>query len=99
MRPSRYSAPSVRKGAADLAPPGGNYKLYLLWGRSSRWHQLKSTWFEMSSWDNRYEFRGRGLGHGIGLCQWGTYGRAIAGETYRTILASYFSGTEIGISR
>jgi stage II sporulation protein D len=72
------------------------YKLYLLWGRSTRWHQLKSTWFEISPWGNSFEFRGRGLGHGIGLCQWGAYGRAVQGFNYRDILAHYFSGTQIG---
>ena len=71
------------------------YKLYLLWGRSSRWHQLKSTCFEMSQWGDKFEFRGKGLGHGIGLCQWGTYGQAAKGFNYRDILAHYFNGTKI----
>src|ERR1035437_261369 len=62
-------------------------KFYLLWGRSHRWHQLKSTMFEISQWNDRIEFRGRGLGHGLGMCQWGAYGRAQKGLGYREILA------------
>ncbi len=29
-------------------------------------------------------FEGRGWGHGVGLCQWGARGRALAGQTYRS---------------
>ncbi len=38
---------------------------------------------------------GQGFGHGVGMCQWGAIGRARAGQDYRTILASYFPGTEL----
>jgi stage II sporulation protein D (peptidoglycan lytic transglycosylase) len=40
-------------------------------------------------------FDGRGAGHGAGLCQWGAAGAARAGDSYRTILAHYYPGTEI----
>lgn len=38
---------------------------------------------------------GAGWGHGVGMCQWGTVGRARAGQSYREILGHYFSGTRI----
>jgi len=38
---------------------------------------------------------GAGLGHGVGLCQWGARGMAIAGRTASDILASYFPGTDL----
>lgn len=38
---------------------------------------------------------GRGLGHGIGLSQWGAEARARAGETAAQILAFYYPGTAI----
>lgn len=38
---------------------------------------------------------GAGAGHGVGLCQWGTIGRARAGLGYSQILASYFPGTKL----
>ena len=36
---------------------------------------------------------GGGLGHGVGLCQWGARGMAIAGSSARAILAFYYPGT------
>ncbi len=43
----------------------------------------------------RVEAEGRGSGHGVGMCQWGAIGRARAGQDYRTILTSYYPGTEL----
>lgn len=41
-------------------------------------------------------FRGQGYGHGVGMCQWGAIGRSRAGQTFRTILATYYPGTTVG---
>ncbi|HYU27823.1 MAG TPA: SpoIID/LytB domain-containing protein [Gemmatimonadales bacterium] len=38
---------------------------------------------------------GAGLGHAVGMCQWGAIGRARAGQDYRSILTTYFPGTKI----
>lgn len=40
-------------------------------------------------------FTGRGWGHGLGLCQAGAYGMAVAGADYRKILTHYYAGVEI----
>jgi stage II sporulation protein D len=40
-------------------------------------------------------FTGRGWGHGVGLCQVGSYGMAQRGHTYREILLHYYSGVEL----
>jgi stage II sporulation protein D len=42
-------------------------------------------------------FRGRGYGHGIGMCQWGAIGRSRAGQSFHTILATYYPGTSLGV--
>jgi stage II sporulation protein D len=39
--------------------------------------------------------KGRGYGHGVGLCQWGAIARARAGEDFRTILKAYYPGADI----
>lgn len=39
---------------------------------------------------------GGGLGHGVGMCQWGARGMALAGHTARDVVSFYFPGTEIG---
>ncbi|MEO8277743.1 MAG: SpoIID/LytB domain-containing protein [Thermoanaerobaculia bacterium] len=42
-----------------------------------------------------WQFTGRGWGHGVGLCQVGSYGMARRGHDYRGILAHYYSGAEL----
>jgi SpoIID/LytB domain protein len=42
-----------------------------------------------------FVFLGRGWGHGVGLCQNGAYGMAIAGATYDAILRHYYTGVDI----
>jgi peptidoglycan hydrolase-like amidase len=42
-----------------------------------------------------FVFLGRGWGHGVGLCQNGAYGMALAGATYDAILRHYYSGIDI----
>jgi stage II sporulation protein D len=38
---------------------------------------------------------GRGWGHGVGMSQWGAFGLAQGGKTYRQILAHYYNGTHV----
>jgi stage II sporulation protein D len=40
-------------------------------------------------------FFGRGWGHGVGLCQVGAYGMALAGAGYEEILKKYYSGIDL----
>lgn len=43
-----------------------------------------------------HTFYGRGWGHGVGLCQTGTFGMALAGRSHAEILAAYYPGTALG---
>ena len=43
----------------------------------------------------RHVVRGAGWGHGIGMSQYGAYGYALEGATYRAILSHYYSGTSL----
>lgn len=55
--------------------------------------KLKSARFSVErSDDGIFTFRGRGNGHGVGLCQWGAKGMADAGYSYRQILGQYYPG-------
>jgi len=38
---------------------------------------------------------GRGYGHGIGMCQYGAIGRALAGQSCEHIIKAYYTGVEI----
>ncbi len=63
--------------------------------RAFGWNTLKSTWFDVQIKKRAYLFTGRGLGHGLGLCQYGAMEMARQGYSYREILQHYFPGTKI----
>jgi stage II sporulation protein D len=42
-----------------------------------------------------YIFNGSGWGHGVGMSQWGAYGMAKQGYSYREILNYYYSNVQI----
>jgi len=44
---------------------------------------------------DQFTFSGRGWGHGVGLCQVGAYGMAVAGAKYPDILKKYYTGVKI----
>jgi stage II sporulation protein D len=43
----------------------------------------------------QFKLTGKGLGHGVGLCQWGARGMAQYGFGYPEILKHYFQGTSL----
>src|SRR4051812_28371638 len=43
----------------------------------------------------RWVVKGGGWGHGVGLSQYGAYGLAQQGATYREILSHYYAGTQV----
>lgn len=58
-------------------------------------NKLRSTNFNVSiKWGNLI-FKGHGWGHGVGMCQWGAFGKAKAGMKADEILQSYYPGIEI----
>lgn len=69
-------------------------------GLAVRWTlDLPDTLFSMEKRGSgsaaSWVFRGRGLGHGVGLCQRGAFAMAQRGLTYREILTHYYSGVEL----
>lgn len=60
----------------------------------SRSH-LKSSAFSVSREGDRFIFRGKGWGHGVGLCQIGAAVMAAEGYDYIQILKHYYVGAEI----
>lgn len=57
--------------------------------------KIKSTHFVFDTHENRYHFFGRGHGHGVGLCQWGSRRWAKKGWSFRKILSHYYPRTRI----
>lgn len=65
-------------------------------GRVAGFAAIKSTAFDLSRTGNGYHFRGRGFGHGVGLCVIGAGHRAAGGATADQILNFYYPGLTIG---
>lgn len=97
--------PSGRVGTLDLETERGIFALrgndirYVL--RTPGGEILASTYFSVEpdyrrGTLSRVTLRGQGFGHGIGMCQWGAIGRARAGQSFRTILSTYYPGTSVG---
>jgi stage II sporulation protein D len=53
---------------------------------------LPSGWMTMTSGPDAARAVGRGWGHGVGMVQWGAYGKARRGLTASQILAFYYGG-------
>lgn len=56
---------------------------------------LKSSAFEIEKTPDGFVLKGRGWGHGVGLCQIGAAAMAAQGYDYRQILSHYYVGAEI----
>jgi stage II sporulation protein D len=92
----------VRKIALECA--GGRLLVtgewfHLVLGRTLGWNTFKSSSFRAERSGSQWLFRGRGLGHGVGLCQQGAAQLARQGRNFRQIARFYFPGTEIAVIR
>lgn len=67
-------------------------------GRALGWDKLRSDFYEVQDRGDAFSFRGRGQGHGVGLCQAGADAMGQQGRTYREILAYYYPGTALGMN-
>jgi stage II sporulation protein D len=57
--------------------------------------KLHSTQFKVKSSGNYFVFYGKGSGHGVGMSQYGAYGLAEKGNSYKQILKHYYRGVDI----
>ncbi|HWR14263.1 MAG TPA: SpoIID/LytB domain-containing protein [Terriglobales bacterium] len=67
-------------------------------GRALGWDKIRSDLYQMEDRGDRIAFRGRGQGHGVGLCQTGADAMGARGKSYREILAYYYPGTALGLN-
>lgn len=56
---------------------------------------LESNLFDISYSESKVIISGRGYGHGVGLCQWGSIAMARKGFNFDQILEHYFPGTKV----
>lgn len=59
------------------------------------YNEIKSTLFSIYEVRDSITFKGEGMGHGVGMCQWGAYEMAKKGYNHRQILFHYYKGVEI----
>jgi stage II sporulation protein D len=67
-------------------------------GRALGWDKIRSDLYQMEDLGEQISFRGRGQGHGVGLCQTGADSMGAQGHTYREILDFYYPGTALGLN-
>jgi stage II sporulation protein D len=67
-------------------------------GRTLGWMTLKSDWYEITKQGDHFIFAGKGVGHGVGMCQIGAAEMARQGKNYHEILAFYYPGAIEGRS-
>lgn len=53
---------------------------------------VPSRWMDLSTEGGAVVMTGRGWGHGVGMVQWGAYGKALRGMSASDILAYYYGG-------
>jgi stage II sporulation protein D len=94
----RVAAVSIQTERGNYVVRGNDVRFVL---RTPGGSLLGSTYFTAQTTSDgtggigRLVLSGGGNGHGIGLCQWGAFGRARAGQDYRTILTTYYPGTTV----
>jgi SpoIID/LytB domain protein len=76
-------------------PEMSGHEFRMAVGRIAGWQSIKSTWFDIDRTSTGYRFKGRGFGHGVGLCVIGAGKRAQKGATAEQILHFYFPGLSI----
>ena len=57
--------------------------------------QLKSTFFSIVSLGDTLVFKGRGFGHGVGMCQEGAMRMAKLGYKYMDVINFYYQNTQL----
>jgi stage II sporulation protein D len=57
--------------------------------------KMRSTSYSVEIDEDTAVFRGKGWGHGVGLCQWGALGQALLGRHHEEILRFYYPASDI----
>ena len=100
---SRFESGRVNELDITLKSADGDDKIVSLYGNNIRSvirnannsGILRSNLFDISLNDGTVTITGKGNGHGVGLCQWGSIYLSRIGWNYKDILSHYFPGTQI----
>lgn len=90
-------ARGVSGRVSSLRLLGSDGRSLLVDGLAVRWTlNLPDTWFRAETTADGWVFDGNGWGHGVGMCQAGSFGMAARGASYQRILDHYFTGVRLG---
>lgn len=92
-RDDRVAKILIKTSTGDKVMTGNEF--YRLVGKTLDWNLVKSEWFFVDSRNGRFIINGRGLGHGVGMSQWGAIGLSSKGRNYKQIIEYYFQGVEV----
>jgi stage II sporulation protein D len=88
--------PNGRVTAVALAAEPGAIKISGNQFRKALGYDVvRSTWFIAKHDGYGVHLKGRGYGHGVGMCQWGARGMAEKGKSAQQILNFYYPGTTV----
>ena len=76
-----------REGVKEIK----SYKFRLALGPNS----IRSTNFSITITRKGIFFRGKGWGHGVGMCQWGAFGMSKRRFSYKQILEFYYPSAKL----
>ena len=96
----RSSAGRVRKLrlAGEPAVSVDEETFYRAVGQGLGWNSIRSALYEIEDRGDSVTLRGRGEGHGVGLCQAGAEAMGEEGHSYTDILAFYYPHTHLGVT-
>ncbi len=86
---SRLASLRVERDGGEITLAAEDFRRRLGYSR------IKSTFFTFVPQGAGWLLQGRGRGHGVGLCQWGSRGLAQEGRTYLQILEHYYPGLSL----
>lgn len=96
QRPTHFKITDVVEHSAEMSAESfmraANYKGQ---GLNKPTEPLLSSFVSVHVEDSQVVFQGHGLGHGVGLCQYGAEQLAKSGKDYREILNWYYPGAKI----
>ncbi|MHC4821188.1 MAG: hypothetical protein ACYTDX_05655, partial [Planctomycetota bacterium] len=100
IEPGRRSSDGRVQTLRATGPSGSTREVAMTRFRGAvGFNRLRSTWvteiLALQSSPPSFRFRGRGWGHGVGLCQIGARGLANEGKDAQAILRHYYPGTRL----
>ena len=93
--PKRWQRRIARADAEPLLISGRSELARISLARKLGWNALPSNAYSVRSEGETVSLRGRGAGHGVGLCQQGAAGLAAEGMSFTAIVRHYFPDTTI----